>query len=239
MQKVLYLLIAIVTINIVIAQPTKTVVMDENAELREVGNFKNIEISSTIRAYISQGEIGLAVSCTNEKNNKNIITKVENNTLKIFVDNGGLNFGSKKERYKVYISVKDIENITISGASYLNLVDNFTANNVTFDISGASILKGAIFSENVKADISGASVVKLSGNIKNAVIDISGASSLSAADLIIGICKIHASGASSAKINVENELDVHSSGASNIRYKGKALVVKVRSTGASSIKKED
>ncbi|MBX2932521.1 MAG: DUF2807 domain-containing protein [Chitinophagaceae bacterium] len=236
MQKVLSLLFVVTIVGFLNAQPTKTIVNDANAELRTVSSFKNIEISGAITAYISQGKEGLAVSCTNPKYTDKIITKVEGNTLKIYIDKPTFSIKNFKERFKAYISVQNLEGIDISGASNVKMVDEFQLKTIKIDISGASSFKGDIFADNIKAEVSGASVVRLSGKTKYAVIDVGGASSVKASDLLIEVCKIHASGASSARINVNEKLEASASGASSIGYIGNIQNVQKHATGASTIK---
>lgn len=62
---------------------------------------------------------------------------------------------------------------------------------------------------------------------------------INAFDFVVGEYTIRSSGASHCKINVLKTLNVHSSGASEIKYKGSPSTVNNDKSGASSIEKVD
>jgi hypothetical protein len=237
MKKLLLLLFTTLSFICLIAQPTKTLVIDENAQLRKVESFNHIEVSGNIDVYISQGEEGLAVSCTDDNFTNYIITKTENNILKIYFDENAVKLKRFKGQFKAYVSVKNLASINLLGAVHTRLVDDFHINNVQINISGACSFNGKIFSENINTTVNGASSIKLSGKTTNATLNVAGASFIYAADLLINNCSINVSGASSAEINVQDELAAFATGKSLIIYHGKVKNIKATSLLNSSIKK--
>jgi hypothetical protein len=55
----------------------------------------------------------------------------------------------------------------------------------------------------------------------------------------VGKYDVQTTGASECKINVLNDLDIHTTGAADISYKGNPAHVTTSKTGASDIKKLD
>lgn len=239
-------------------QDTKNIVYDAKAEVRKVGEFNGIEVSSAIALYLSQGSEN-AIAISDDDNASKVKTEVVNGVLKIYVEG---NFWNKwrtgDKMAKAYVTVRNIEKIVANGASLVRITDKITSPNLKITLNGASNLKGDIVSDLLKLDFSGASSSKatlncktvqvdlsgassgsFTGNTDNLDVEVSGASSLKAFDLIAATCNARASGASSVRINVTKQLTkLEASGASSIHYKGNAFVKNVDASGASSIKKE-
>ena len=86
MQKMLISLVLVVAGFTVAAQ---NIVHDPNAQVRSVGSFTKIHVSSAINLYLSQGsQQAVAVSSEDSKVTERIITEVKDGVLKIYVENG-------------------------------------------------------------------------------------------------------------------------------------------------------
>lgn len=275
MQKIfLSLLITIAAFSL----QAQNVVHDANAQVRKVGNFNKIRISSAINLYLSQGGTqGVAVSSEDQKVTGRIITEVSNGTLKIYVENGvwnSWNWGNK--HLKAYVTFTTLEMLDASGACNIELTDPINVSDFKLELSGASNMNGAIKGSDIsfeltgasnaklsinassftvsqsgasnykgdlntpKAnfDISGASVTDIDGTATNLIIDASGASNFKGNDLNAENCKIEATGASSANINVSKQIDATASGGSSIHYGGGATLSNVDVSGGSTVKKK-
>lgn len=263
---------ALVTAN------AQNVVHDDNAQVRNVGSFNKIRISSAISLYLSQGkEQAVAVSSTDADATGRIKTEVNNGTLKIYVENGvwnGWNWSNK--HLKAYVTFTDLQMLDASGACNVELTDPITVSDfklvlsgasnmkgdikggdINFDLngasnakinstgtsfiasqSGASNFKGEINSAKISFDINGASVADIDGSTTNLVVNTSGASNFKGGDLEAVNCKIEATGASSANINVSKDIDATATGASSIHYSGGASLSRVDVSGGSTVKKK-
>ncbi len=240
------------------AQDTKNIVYDAHAERRNVGDFKAVEVSNAIALYLSQGkECAVAISAENET--AKVRTEVKNGVLKIYLEEGVWRKWNRNElRVKAYVTVKNIERITASGACMVRITDKLSSPDLKIVLTGASNLKGEIKAEMLKMDISGASSAtatvtggtlglvvsgassgNFTGTAGNLQVDVSGASNLKAYDLAANTCSAEASGASSVRVQVTGEfIRANASGASSIRYKGNASARNFEASGASSIKKD-
>lgn len=222
-----------------LAAQAQKVVNDLNAETRTVTPFHAISIASSFEVLITQGnEEGLAVSSTEKDDMQYIKTSVDNGVLKIDFDNKK-KWWPKGRKLKAYISVKNIDMMKISGASKVKIDGAFKAPVFKLWMSGASKLQGQLDVDGpMNANLSGASDMEISGSAKEIIIDANGASDVRAYNFTTGNCTVAATGASSVRITVNNELNARLSGASSVSYKGKAIIKDIRTSGASKISRE-
>lgn len=236
-------IIAFLTLSIlsVFHLNAQNLVYDENAEIRQVESFNGIEASGGMVLYISQGtENAVAVSAEDPKYVSKIKTEVKNGVLRLVPENGawnGWNWGNKK--LKAYITVKDLQLLRLHGAAVVRLANEVAVNVLRLDVSGASTLKGAVKGNTLKIEASGASRIDLNGSLSVLSVEVSGATAIKAFDLAAATCSVEASGASNVQVTATKELFLQASGASSISYKGDAIIRKVESSGASSVKKKD
>jgi hypothetical protein len=210
-------------------------ISDPNAEVRDAKDFHAIELSSAFDVYLTQGsEESVAVSASEAKYQENIKVEVKGGVLIVRYDNKGKwNTGNKK--LKAYISFKQLDRLNVSGACDVYVVENWKADNLKIDLSGASNLKGKLDAAKLMVDQSGASDMTLSGTVGQLNIEASGASDFKGFDLAVDYCNAKASGASDIKITVNKELSAEASGASDVKYKGSGLMRDVKTSGSSSI----
>ncbi len=231
MKKYFSGLITLLIAGLVHAQP----INDPNVEVRTVSGYHGIEVSNAFNVYISQdGQEALAVSASDTKYRDHIKTEVVNGILKISYEQGTWNSGNKKLR--AYISVKQLDKLTVSGACDVFIKGGLKADELQVVQSGASDLKGSGFDvQRLSVELSGASDMTISGSAARLKVEASGASDFKGFDLVTQYCDADASGASDIKITVNKELNVKASGASDVRYKGDALIRDMKTSGASGV----
>ncbi|MFC1593223.1 GIN domain-containing protein, partial [Candidatus Omnitrophota bacterium] len=135
-----------------------------------------------------------------------------------------------------FSSTDDLD-FTVSGASSVELLA-ISAGNVSFHVSGASIVSGDIKAEDIALDVSGAGSVQLEGSASDTEIEASGASHLKLASLTVNDADIMLSGASDCTLNLSGRLDTKLSGVSTLEYIGEPTLGKMDITGASTLKKK-
>ena len=257
MKKILFALLVLTSLQ-VNAQKS-SVIHDNNAQVRKVGSFTAIKVSSAIDLYLTQSETNqVAVSANTEDNRARIVTEVVGGTLIIKMgDSDGWKSWIKlsDNKAKAYVSIKDIDALYASGATNVHFVNKIEspklkiklsgasdikgeieAGYISIEISGASDYKGQLTAKSMSLNASGASCIQLSGKVDDLSVDISGASDAKLFDLFAKGAIVNASGASSANINVSELLKADATGASDINYKGNPRVQESRNSGASSIK---
>jgi len=150
---------------------------DPNVELRTAKNFHAINLSSAFDVFITQSnEESVAVSAADIKDRERIIVEVKNGVLHVGFDSKGVKWGNGNKKLKAYISFKQIDALTVSGACDVFISGTLKANELTLRQSGASDLKGKdLVTEICDARASGASDIKITVN-KELSANASGAS---------------------------------------------------------------
>ena len=233
MKKIgLQLLMLVGLVSTAFAQKT---INDPNAEIREARNFQAIRVSNAFDVYLTQGnEESVAVSASESKYRENIKVEVKEGVLIVRYDSKG-KWQTGNKKLKAYISFKQINSLDVSGACDVFIVDEWKAENLKLDLSGASNLKGKINSRKLMVDLSEASDLTLTGIADQLNIEASGASDFKGFDLNVEYCNARASGASDIKITVNKELSAEASGASDVKYRGSGLIRDIKTSGSSSI----
>jgi len=190
-------------------------------EERDVSGFDRVQLSGIGDLIISQGD---EESLTIEADD-NIIQLIETDVF-----GGELTIQFKRgysfvpnTTMKFYLTVKELDKISLSGAGKINC-DNFEAEELEFDISGAGDIDFDINAETVEVYLSGAGDISLSGEVDSQDIKLSGVGNYDGKDLESRICDIAVTGAGSATVNVSEELDVNISGVGNVNYTGSPRV---------------
>lgn len=236
MKKFLFVVVAMALMTIIKAQ---NVVYDANAEARKVQAFTGIDVSGSVTLYLSQGnETGVAVSAEEEKYNSKIKTEVKDGILHITVDGGMWNgFSWSNKKLKAYVSVIDLKQLHVAGASNVVFTGKLTGGNLSIVALGASEIKGALQLKNLTLNISGASVVRFTGSADNTDINASGAAKINAFDLQVDNGKFDLSGASHITISVNKELTANASGGSTMQYRGEAVAKAINTNSGATIQK--
>jgi len=227
------LLIAMALINS-FSHAQKTV-YDANAQVRDIGTFTGVTVSSAIDLYISMGtEAVVAVSASEKSYLEMITTEVKNGMLYIGFNGKGLSWSPKN--LKAYVSVRTITKLKASGACNVYVDGSLNAPDLELELSGASDFKGEVNAQNLRLDASGSSDYTISGKVVNAKIRVSGSSDVKGFELVTENCNVEASGSSDVHIAVTKQLKVDASGSSDVIYKGEPAVKEVRSSGSSDIR---
>lgn len=210
-------------------------VNDPNAEIRTVGTFHGISVSSAFNVYLSQAnEEAVAVSAASIKDREMIKVEVKNGILFISLDSDW-KWTKGNRKLKAYISFKKIDQLKISGACDVFMTGILQAEVLSIHQSGASDFKGKLDVGKLTIDLSGASDMMVSGNATQLSVEASGASDFKGFDLLSEICSAKASGASDIKITVNKELSAQASGASDVKYRGNGTTKDIKSSGSSSV----
>lgn len=223
-----------------ISNAQNDVVVDPNASVRNItGQFDAIKVSGGIDLYLSQSDnVAVAVSASSEDFKEGIKTVIEDGVLKIFYK-GEMSWRKKDRKLRAYVSFKDLKKLEATGACDVLVTGTLNVASLVIQVSGASDFTGKIKADVLKLNLSGASDAKISGTAGTAVIESSGASDVKGYDLVTDICKVKVSGASDVFITVNTELSASASGASDIKFKGAALIKDIHTSGASSIARKN
>ncbi len=210
-------------------------VNDPNAQVREAKNYHGISVSSAFDVYLTQSnDEAVAISAATSKVRDMITVEVKEGILYIGQEKG-LRLSNGNKKLKAYISFKQIDKLTASGACDVYISGTLKAADLDLHLSGASDLKGKLDIQKLTVDLSGASDMTVTGMAGQLDIEASGASNFKGYELVTKTCNASASGASDIKITVNKALSAHASGASDVKFKGNGSLKDVKSSGSSSV----
>lgn len=185
-----------------------------------VESFTGIDLSEPLDYIILQGDTGLVKIETDDNLIDKVKAEVKNGTLTVNTRSLG-----NATSLKVTIQVKDLRNITSSGAATLKSENTLKATDLKIDASGASELNLTVDVTNLSSDLSGAANLKLSGNAIRHKLKASGATDLKAEDLQTSVTELEMTGASNARIEAKDKLSGNMSGICDVKYKNKPALI--------------
>jgi eukaryotic-like serine/threonine-protein kinase len=217
--------------------------VDNNETIQGTGNlvsldqnitdFTNIETGFAFESTITRDTVYKVTVTLDDNIVDHLKVTKEGSTLKVFMDE---NFDYHDVTLKVDITMPDVQNINLSGAS-ASVISGFNfTHDLNITLSGASAVSGTINTGNLILELSGASNVSFSGNGINLIVNGSGASVLSLGNFnLSGNANLVLSGASVSTIRVNGTLNATLSGASVLRYHGNPALGTIITTGESIV----
>lgn len=203
----------------------------QQTQIRTASPFNKIETSGSVHViYTSSDSLEVKVSA-DDKEIDNVETKFDNTTLMI------TNKGHFTKPVVVYVKNNKLIDIQSSGASDFKTSNSIKSDSINFNVSGSADVNAKVESRSIKTIQSGASNLKLTGTATNLASELSGASTLKAYDLYANKVNVTSTGASTAKIFVNEKLVANAGGASTIKIKGDAKDISAEAGPAASITK--
>jgi hypothetical protein len=207
----------------------------EVSEDRKVGDFNRISVAGNYKVTLKQ-DSSMSLKITGDDNLlKYIKTEVHGGKLRIYSKRNLCTNG----QMTLDIGVRNLDEIKASGAVEIVADGKMHTQDLHFDLSGISKVTMDLTAANVTTSGSGSSELNLKGQATSHDIEISGVGHVYAFDFVVGSCNIQTSGVGHCEVNVLNSLSVHSSGASEVRYKGNPSNITNDKSGASSVEKVD
>ncbi len=246
------LLLLLLSISAVVAQTKET---------RNVSTFTKISFRVPGKLYLKQGS-PQKVEIEGKKDVlEKIETEVDGNRLVIGKEGKWMDWswGDNDDKVNVYITVKDIEGLSVSGSGDLIGQGKITSSDLDLNVSGSGSLQlEATVNGDLEADVSGSGEIVLKGSSRNYNSDVSGSGRIDM-DIVIsdkasfsvsGSGKIQAAGtANEVKTNISgsgkvlaanletNKCDVRISGSGDVEINVKSeLDVNISGSGSVSYK---
>ena len=205
------LLLLVVSISTVVAQTRET---------RDVSTFTKISFRVSGKLYLKQG----SPQKVEIEGKKDVLEKIEievdGNRLIIGKEGKWMdwNWGDDDDKVNVYVTVKDIEGLSVSGSGDLIGQGKITASDLDLNVSGSGSLQlEAAASGDVEADVSGSGEIVLKASCQNYDSDVSG------------------SGRIDLNVAIANKASFGVSGSGKIQASGSANEVKTNISGSGKV----
>jgi hypothetical protein len=202
-------------------------------ENHKVSDFTRLDISGGFKIALKQ-DSSLTVSVTADDNlMKYIHINSDGDRLRIYSKKTVCGSGETI----LNIGVKNLETIKVSGGINLVTDGKLNTKDLHLELSGASRLDMDLNAANVLTEGSGSTDMTLRGQATSHKIEFSGSSKVKAIDFVVGSYDIETTGASDCTVNVLKDLNVNTTGAADVKYRGNPTSVNARKTGAGSVTK--
>ena len=201
-------------------------------EHRGVGSFTGLEVSGGYKVVIKQDSVNNVTIIGDDNLMKYVKTDNNGDHLKIYNSRSICTSG----QYTVYVSLKELNYIETSGATSVFSDGKITVKDLELHTSGSTKINLSLNADHVKTEASGLTDIFLEGQAQSHTLETSGSSTLNALNFVVNKYRIESSGLSHCKINVLSELDIHSSGASDIQYRGNPTDIRNDKSGIASLK---
>lgn len=207
-------------------------------EPRSVPAFTGIRVGGAFEIYLKQGTTQEVVVETESDIMKYVTTEVSGGVLRIGMKDHPNNWLHDVDVLKVYITCTNLDLLDLSGAVELTSDGRLTLDKLGMEVSGAVESRLDLAVQKLDLNLSGAAELTFTGTAGDVTADASGASEIDAFALQITNLTLYGSGAVEAKVTVSGSLKANMSGACSVRYKGNPRV-DVHSSGASDVKRVD
>jgi hypothetical protein len=192
----------------------------QNRESRNVGTFSKISFRVPGKLYLRQGSTQKVELEGNKEILKEIETEVEGSRLVIGKEGKWMDWKwDDDDKINVYITVKTIEGLSVSGSGDLIGETKFVINgDLDLNVSGSGSLKfDADVSGDMEADVSGSGDLYVKGKCRSFNSDVSG------------------SGKVNMALSIAETADMGVSGSGKIEASGSAANVKASISGSGKV----
>lgn len=207
-------------------------------ETRDHSNFDEISLGYPAELIIRQGN-EYSVELEGDRDDlEDIRTEVRGSTLVIKNDrNGGWFNFSVGRSVTIYVTMKDIRRISVSGSGKAETRGKIETGDLDLDVSGSGKIEVSADAEDVTIDISGSGSIILEGSGEDGEIDISGSGRLYAENFEADSFDVAISGSGRCEVNVSQILDARISGSGSVYYRGDPDKIRSSVSGSGRVRK--
>ena len=210
----------------------------QKTEDRHLSGFNALEVGGPFDVRLTQGNTESVKVEAPEELMDRITTEVSGGVLKVYdKSHNPFHWGDvfRHKKILVYVTVKDINSIVVSGSGDVKFRDGIHADKMRLRVSGSGDADGELEVKSLEASISGSGDLKLSGHAETSAVRVSGSGDYSAHSLITNDTDVHVSGSGDAKVYASNKIDASVSGSGDVSYMGHPKSVFKSKSGSGDI----
>jgi hypothetical protein len=198
-----------------------------------ISDFTKVETGNSFKVTITRADEFSVQVKTDDNLVEHLDVRKSDDTLIIRLSPGK---STRNATLEAEVSLPELTGVKLTGASQGTILGFTSKGEFGADLSGASKLSGDIQAAQTIVELSGASSLDLTGSSASLSLRASGASKAKMEDFAIDDAEVHLSGASSATLNVKDNIGpADLSGASKLIYLGDPTFSDFQTSGASSI----
>lgn len=200
-------------------------------EVRQLDDFDEIEVSRGMNVYITQGSPSKVVVVADNNLHDVIITEVDGDVLKIYVDA----IVREAKEMKVMVTVEKLTDVKTSSGANVYSQNAVKTDDIELSASSGSNITMEFNADYLKADCSSGSNIILSGYTRESELEASSGSNLKAEELKSDKGMMRASSGATIIATVEKELTAKASSGGNIIYYGEPASTNIDSSSGGSV----
>ena len=204
-------------------------------EQREVSPFDKIVVCGVFTVYLSQGETESVEVEIDDNLQQYVEVRNEGHKLVLDVKNH-INF-VKTTKNNVYISLKNIDLLDVSGVCKLQASGSLNCDQLTFKVSGVANGELELYCNKLNVNLSGVAHIELRGETTELDVKQSGVGNFDAMNLNAAKVTVVNSDVGSVSVYATQELSMINSGVGSITYSGDAEIKTMESSGIGKITK--
>jgi hypothetical protein len=235
-KKIVFVWIACCALFMASAQQP-TIVHDENAQVRQVGDFHAVRVATGIHLYLSQGGPNtVAVSANDLEFRDKIRTEVKDGILNIYLDNAGWNLWNKSgKQLKAYVSCAQLDKLHASSGANVDVDGTLKSPNLALEFSSGAQFTGKVEVGSLDLQQNSGARATISGTATRLKADASSGSSLHGYDLVADDCSIAASSGGKVDITVQKGMTVSAHSGGHVSYRGAGVISQVSTGSGGSV----
>jgi len=197
-------------------------------------NFDEIDLSGAFKVVLRQ-DSSYAVKIEADSNVINSVkVDVSGDELRIQMDEG-IYCGT--DSIVIQIGIGELKTLKTAGSVSIRTDGHIYANDVVLNFSDSSNISLVMNAGKVTTHMDGTNTLSLQGQAGVHELYCKGTATVNAFDFTAGVYNLEVTGSAKANINVLNELNVKTEGASEVYYKGNPQKVKEKKSGAAKLEK--
>ncbi|MBS7564131.1 DUF2807 domain-containing protein [Mucilaginibacter sp. Bleaf8] len=204
---------------------------------RRLSGFNAVSVAGSFDVYIKQGSTESVKVEADDDVIDRIVTEVKDGELRISTKKSssdwGFNWGSKKR--VVYVTVKDVNSISLSGSGDVYFKDGIRASKLQVRLSGSGDISGKIDVGTLESSIAGSGDITLSGRAQSSSISVAGSGDFTGRDLVTNSTTVKVVGSGDARVNANQQLNASIAGSGDVYYTGSVKQVSTSKSGSGGI----
>ena len=207
-------------------------------ETRSVDVFTKVSLRTSANVYLTQGNTQKVEVSGKKSDLEKLETKVRDGKLIIDTKDSDSWFKwNGFDNIDVYITVKDLEAISVAGSGDMVSKGKFKCDNLDISVAGSGDLEFETDAKNIDISIAGSGSVVLRGSSNINEVSIAGSGKLDAEDLVASEYSISIAGSGKCTVHAKDEITSKISGSGSVYYKGDPKRVNNNSAGSGKIRK--
>jgi hypothetical protein len=210
-----------------------------NTEDRHLTGFHAVDVAGSFDVYITQGSTESVKVEAPADIIGNILTDVKGGTLVIHTKNHfswNNIFGNKK--VVVYVTIKDVTGIAVTGSGDAYFKDGITANNLSLHVTGSGDVSGKINAKTLESSVTGSGDIKISGHADSQRVSVTGSGDYAAKGLTTTNTAVTVTGSGDASVYASETLKAGVSGSGDVRYAGNPKNISKSKSGSGDIERD-